>query len=53
MLGTSPDRTMGMATRRPREVAGRAACVYTVREGKITSVEMWDDREAALAGFGH
>ncbi|HVS28181.1 MAG TPA: nuclear transport factor 2 family protein [Solirubrobacteraceae bacterium] len=33
-------------------VAGRTAYVYTVLDGKITRVEMWGDREAALAGFG-
>jgi ketosteroid isomerase-like protein len=32
-------------------VAGRSAYVYTVRDGKITRVEMWFDREAALADF--
>jgi ketosteroid isomerase-like protein len=34
-----------------RPVAGRSAYVYTVRDGEITRVEMWFDREAALTDF--
>jgi ketosteroid isomerase-like protein len=32
-------------------VAGSSAYIYTVRDGKITRVEMWIDREAAPADF--
>ena len=43
---------VGKAKESGVEVSERAGWVYTLREGKITRVEMFQDREAALRAAG-
>jgi ketosteroid isomerase-like protein len=43
---------VGRATESGVEVQERAGWVYTLREGKITRVEMFQDRETALRAAG-
>ena len=45
-------RQVGKAKESGVEVEERAAWVYTLREGKITRVEMFQDRETALRAAG-